>query len=157
MADTFDHLLAIIVEVDAHIDAQTARAYRDQPLAGHWARITKVCEEAGEVWRALSKATGENPRKGVCGTWDELLEELGDAMSAAACGIQHITKDEARTREVIVAAFEKAYRRIPEYGTNGVSGDRPHEEWGGCEGGRCWCDAQHTAAEVADLNGAHHG
>jgi NTP pyrophosphatase (non-canonical NTP hydrolase) len=112
---TFERLLAIIGEVDAHLDANTAEGFREQPLAGHWARITKVCEEAGEVWKALSKLTGENPRKGVCGTEDELLDELGDTLSAAACAIQHITKDETRTAAVIVAALEKAHRRAGEF------------------------------------------
>jgi NTP pyrophosphatase (non-canonical NTP hydrolase) len=107
-------LMAIIRDVDAHIDAHTAPEYQEQPLAGHWARITKVCEEAGEVWQALSKCTGENYRKGVCGTWADLLAELGDTVSAAACAIQHITKDEDRTAAVIMAAFEKAHARIPQ-------------------------------------------
>jgi NTP pyrophosphatase (non-canonical NTP hydrolase) len=108
-------LMVIVRDVDAHLDANTAEPYRRQPLAGDWARITKVCEEAGEVWKALSKATGENPRKGVCGTWDELLEELGDTASAALCAIQHVTKDEARTAAVLVAALEKAHRRVGEF------------------------------------------
>ncbi len=115
MTDEFGRLMAIVRDVDAHLDANTAAPYREQPLAGDWARITKVCEEAGEVWKALSKATGENPRKGVCGTWDELLEELGDTASAALCAIQHITKDEARTADVFVAALEKAHRRVSEF------------------------------------------
>jgi NTP pyrophosphatase (non-canonical NTP hydrolase) len=115
VAETFEHLLAIVREVDAHLDANTAEAYQLQPLAGHWARVTKVCEEAGEVWKALSKATGENPRKGVCGTWEELLEELGDTASAALCAIQHITKDEADTGAVLVAALAKAHRRVGEF------------------------------------------
>jgi hypothetical protein len=113
-AGIFGRLLRIVRDVDAHLDANTADAYREQPLAGHWARITKVCEEAGEVWAALSKCTGENPRKGVCGTWDDLLAELGDTASAAWCAVQHVTKDEARTAAVIVAAFEKAHRRVAE-------------------------------------------
>lgn len=115
MADEFTRLIAIARDVDAHLDANTAEAYREQPLAGHWARVTKVCEEAGEVWKALSKLTGENPRKGVCGTEDELLGELGDTLSAAWCAIQHVTKDEVRTAAVIVAALEKAHRRVGEF------------------------------------------
>ena len=102
----------IVREVDAHLDANTAQPYRDQPLAGHWARVTKVCEEAGEVWRALSKLTGENPRKGVCGTEDELLEELADTAMAAICGIQHMTKDSDRTQAVLAAAVNKAAERV---------------------------------------------
>lgn len=114
-AGELKRLMAIVRDVDAHLDANTAEPYRQQPLGADWARITKVCEEAGEVWKALSKATGENPRKGLCGTWDDVLEELGDTASAALCAIQHITKDEARTAAVLVAALEKAHRRVGEF------------------------------------------
>jgi NTP pyrophosphatase (non-canonical NTP hydrolase) len=117
MADrlTLDELLETVTVVDANIDASAAPAYRAQPLAADWARVTKVCEEAGEVWRALSKWTGENPRKGVCGTRDDLLGELGDTVSAAMCAIQHLTKDTAETWAVVSAALIKARQRIAEY------------------------------------------
>jgi NTP pyrophosphatase (non-canonical NTP hydrolase) len=106
-------MLAMIREVDAHCDASRAPAFSQQPLAADWARITKVCEEAGEVWEALSKATGENPRKGT-GSWDTVLEELGDVFSASVCAIQHVTKDERRTLGVMMAALRKAHLRISE-------------------------------------------
>ena len=110
-------------DVDAHLDANTAQPYRDQPLAGHWARVTKVCEEAGEVWAALSKLTGENPRKGVCGTEDELLGELGDTAMAAMCAVQHLTKDTERTQAVLAAAINKAADRVARHATaNGRNG-----------------------------------
>ena len=101
----------IVRDVDAHLDASTAQSYRDQPLAADWARVTKVCEEAGEVWAALSKLTGENARKGVCGTEDELLGELADTAMAAMCAIQHLTKDVERTQAVLAAAMGKAESR----------------------------------------------
>ena len=41
------------------------------------------------------------------------------------------------------------------YGTDPYGADkrwvpvkRPHEEWGGCAGGHCWCGAQHTGADL---------
>ena len=112
---TLGELLAAVEAVDAHIDANTGPDYLAQPLARDWARVTKVCEEAGEVWKALSKYTGENPRKGKCGTLEELLDELGDTASAAVCAIQHLTKDTARTWEVVSAALDKAVHRISEF------------------------------------------
>lgn len=108
-------LLETVELVDAAIDAHAAPDYAAQPLAADWARVTKVCEEAGEVWQALSKWTGENPRKGVCGTLDDLLGELADCVSAAMCAIQHLTKDADRTWEVVSAAFIKARDRISTY------------------------------------------
>lgn len=111
----------IVREVDAHLDANTSEPYLEQPLAGHWARVTKVCEEAGEVWRALSNLTGENPRKGVCGTEDELLEELADTAMAAICGIQHMTKDTERTQAVLAAAVNKSAERVRRHAASGDS------------------------------------
>ena len=110
-----EDLLEVIRAVDAHLDSATAPDYLEQPLAAHWARVTKVCEEAGEVWRALSRLTGENPRRGACGTLDELYEELGDTVSAAMCAIQHLTKDTDATWAVISAALIKARNRAGEH------------------------------------------
>lgn|SRR5512146_262036 len=112
---TLPEFLDAVEAVDAHIDANTGPDYHAQPLARDWARVTKVCEESGEVWKALSKYTGENPRKGKCGTLDELLGELGDTASAAICAIQHLTKDTGRTWEIVSAALDKAMNRISEF------------------------------------------
>ena len=113
---TLNRALTIIRNVDEWLDSEMSPDYAAQPLAHDWARITKVCEEAGEVWKALSRETGENPRKGACGTEDELLEELADTASAAMCAIQHRTKNTARTASVIMAAMEKAAKRAAEAG-----------------------------------------
>lgn len=111
-AMTLPDLLEAVEIVDAHLDANTAPDYLTQPLALDWARVTKVCEEAGEVWAALSKYTGENPRKGKCGSLDDLLGELGDTASAAICAIQHLTKDTGQTWGVVSAALAKARSRV---------------------------------------------
>jgi hypothetical protein len=104
--------LAIIELVDAYLDSSASGDYREQPLAQDWARITKVCEEAGEVWKEWSRYTGENPRKGLCGSEAELLGELADTAAAAMLAIQHVTKDRARTWAVVAAALLKAQSRV---------------------------------------------
>jgi NTP pyrophosphatase (non-canonical NTP hydrolase) len=104
-------MLKAVEVVDTWLDSDVSPDYRAQPLAHDWARITKVCEEAGEVWRALSKETGENPRKGVCGTEDELLGELGDTVCAGLFAIQHRTKDTTRTLAIVATALAKARER----------------------------------------------
>lgn len=109
---TLEDMLAIVELVDAYLDSSASPDYRAQPLAQDWARYTKVCEEAGEVWKELSRLTGENPRKGFCGSEEELLGELGDTVSAGLCAIQHATKDKNRTWAVVAAALLKAQGRV---------------------------------------------
>jgi NTP pyrophosphatase (non-canonical NTP hydrolase) len=108
---TLGWALEAVELVDAHLDSSASGDYRAQPLAQRWARVTKVCEEAGEVWQALSKVTGENPRKGTCASEEDLLGELGDTVSAALCAIQHLTKDREATWQVVAQALMKAARR----------------------------------------------
>ena len=95
--------------VDAHLDREVAQAYQDQPLAQHWARITKVMEEAGEAINELIGVTGQNPRKGVYSDMDKLLGELADVALTGIYAIQHFTKDEARTLALV--ADKCAYHR----------------------------------------------
>lgn len=109
---THEEMLKIIERVDTYLDSHGNPEYRKQPLAQHWSRVTKVCSEAGEVWEELSKVTGENARKGYCGSTDALLSELGDTACAALLGMQHITKDAEQTWHYFLAALEKANGRI---------------------------------------------
>jgi hypothetical protein len=106
-------ILETIELVDAHLDADTAQAYRDQPLAGHWSRIAKAQSEANEAVEALAGVTGENPRKGVCDTWEHVCEELADTACAGLLGIQHVTKDARQTWVIFLAALDKARSRVP--------------------------------------------
>jgi NTP pyrophosphatase (non-canonical NTP hydrolase) len=46
-------------------------------------RIVKVMEEAGEAAAAIIGMTGQNPRKGIAATREELLSELADVIIAA--------------------------------------------------------------------------
>jgi len=109
---TLEEFLAAVEAVNAWLDGDMSPEYAAQPLAHTIARVTKVCEESGEVWAALSKWTGENPRKGVCGTRADVLAELGDTVSAGICAIQHITGDIDLTWAVVSSALVKARTRI---------------------------------------------
>jgi hypothetical protein len=108
---TLPEFLAAVETANDWLDSDVAPHYRVQPLAHLWARVTKVCSEAGEVMDALSALTGENPRKGVCGTEAELRAELGDAACAAILAIQHLTGDTAATWTVLSAALVKVRER----------------------------------------------
>jgi NTP pyrophosphatase (non-canonical NTP hydrolase) len=108
---TLEEFLDAVQVGNDWLDSDVSPEYLAQPLAHLWSRVTKICEEAGEVWKALSRWTGENPRKGVSGTKDDLLAELGDTASGAILAIQHLTSDTAVTWEVVCAALEKVRRR----------------------------------------------
>lgn len=75
--------------LSAWIDGTPTNQARD-PEAVMWSRVTKVCEESGEVWRALAAAVGENPRKGVHGSLADVVDELLDTASAALAAVAHI-------------------------------------------------------------------
>lgn len=109
-------VLEIIRNVDLWLDAEPEESYVGQPLAQDWARVAKASEEVGEAIEALIAYTGQNPRKGVCGTLDDLLGELADVAVTGMFGIQHFTKDTAWTAAVVMASLEKAAKRAAEAG-----------------------------------------
>ncbi|HEV2375987.1 MAG TPA: MazG-like family protein [Streptosporangiaceae bacterium] len=62
-------------------------------------RLLKLTEEVGEAAEALIGARGLNPRKGVCRTQADLLDELCDVIITAAIAMSAITDggaDQAR-------------------------------------------------------------
>lgn len=86
-------------------------------------RIMKLGEEIGEAreavegyfaaiqigyGRVVSKylgATGQNPRKGVTHTMDDVLDELADIAGTALSAIQHFTGNIDETREILIRKF----------------------------------------------------
>lgn len=86
-------LNGILAGIDTWLDDNCADQYKDQPLAQDWARIAKLQEEAGEAIQKFIGYTGQNPRKGVCNSQDDVLDELADVAVTAMAAIQHFTKD----------------------------------------------------------------
>jgi hypothetical protein len=107
------------------LDGAVAETYQGQPLAQDWARVAKVMEEAGEAIAALIACTGQNPRKGVCGTQDDMLSELADTAMTAIFGIQHFTKDARQTWAIVSAAMAKAHARALAAKTTGFLASQP--------------------------------
>lgn len=56
-------------------------------------RIMKLTEEAGEVTQAVIGTLGQNPRKGVTHTWDDVQAELCDVMFTAMVALTTLTPD----------------------------------------------------------------
>ena len=99
--------------IDEWLDGSIGTQYTG--LAQDWARVSKICEEAGEAIAALIGATGQNPRKGQTHTMDDVLGELADACITGALAIQHFTKDHTVTRQIIRSKLLATERRAFEH------------------------------------------
>lgn len=102
MNGRWQELRDLIAWADTHLDSRVAEVYKAQPLAQDWARVAKVGEEAGEAIDALIGITGQNPRKGDYGSLSDLLGELADVALAGLYAMQHFTKDEDQTMELLL-------------------------------------------------------
>lgn len=56
-------------------------------------RIMKLTEEAGEVSQAVTGVMGQNPRKGVTHTWDDVQAEVCDVILTAMVVLTTLTPD----------------------------------------------------------------
>jgi NTP pyrophosphatase (non-canonical NTP hydrolase) len=74
-------------------------------------RVLKLLEEAGEAAAAYIGMVGQNPRKGVTHTKEQLLDELADVAVTALCAIQHFTQDTYITRELFTGKLRRIVDR----------------------------------------------
>ena len=68
----------------------------ESPAGGREAlllRMLKLSEEVGEVAEAVIGAIGQNPRKGVTHTWDDVQGELCDVVITALVALRTLTPD----------------------------------------------------------------
>ncbi|MBA4864798.1 hypothetical protein H1V43_26295 [Streptomyces sp. PSKA54] len=56
-------------------------------------RMLKLSEEVGETAQAVIGAIGQNPRKGVTHTWDDVQSELCDVVITALVTLRTLTPD----------------------------------------------------------------
>jgi NTP pyrophosphatase (non-canonical NTP hydrolase) len=71
-------------------------------------RVLKLSEGVGEVAEAVIGATGQNPRKGVTHTWDDVQGELCDVVITALVALRTLTPD---TREVFTRHLARVTER----------------------------------------------
>lgn len=69
--------------------------------------MLKLTEEVGEVAQAVIGATGQNPRKGVTHSWEDVQGELCDVVITALVALRTLTPE---AREV----FEGHLARVRE-------------------------------------------
>ncbi|WP_329409289.1 MazG-like family protein [Streptomyces sp. NBC_00704] len=82
-------------------------------------RVLKLSEEVGEVAQAVIGATGQNPRKGVDHTWEDVQAELCDVVVTALVALRTLTPDAP-------AVFARHLARVADRSLgDGDVGDRP--------------------------------
>ncbi|MFJ2575321.1 MazG-like family protein [Kitasatospora aureofaciens] len=79
-----------------HLVAWLDEASTQSPQEERLLRILKLSEEIGEVGAAVIGATGQNPRKGVTHTWEDVQHELCDVVFSALVALRTLTPDAAR-------------------------------------------------------------
>lgn len=105
-------ILIELAQVDAWLDDAVSPAYKAQPLAQDWARLSKVGEKLGEAIDAFILHTGQNPRKPQEDCMDEVLGELADVALTAILCMLHFTKDESKAGAVLVDKVQAIGRRM---------------------------------------------
>lgn len=88
-----------------------SNAHRD-PEAVTWGRIAKITEESGEVIAAFIGATGQNPRKGVTHTMDDVVEELLDVAVTALGAVEHLTGNKSESMALLERKVAKVCARL---------------------------------------------
>lgn len=77
-------------------------------------RLGKVNVEAGELWDAVEGWTGENPRKGVYATREDVIKELIDCASASLCALEYMTGDKGKSIWMLAAQVAGNAQRLSE-------------------------------------------
>ncbi|MFI8187779.1 MazG-like family protein [Streptomyces sp. NPDC085946] len=78
------------------VDALWASLEAASPVDGREGvllRVLKLSEEVGEVAEAVIGATGQNPRKGLSHTWDDVRSELCDVAVTALVALRSLTSE----------------------------------------------------------------
>jgi NTP pyrophosphatase (non-canonical NTP hydrolase) len=79
-----------LADLAAWLDRMNGRGHDETTM-----RILKVTEESGEVAAAWVGVTGQNPRKGITHTLDDVADELCDVAVAALVALYSVTTDPA--------------------------------------------------------------
>ncbi|MFF6954364.1 MazG-like family protein [Streptomyces iakyrus] len=98
-------------ELWSSIDALHEWLDTNRPVEGREGlllRILKLSEEVGEVSQAVIGATGQNPRKGVTHTWEDVEAELCDVVITALMALRTLTPE---ARDVFARHLERVTRR----------------------------------------------
>lgn len=77
-------------------------------------RVGKIWVEAGELGDAIEGWTGENPRKGVYASRDDVIKELIDCASASLCALEYMTGDKGESVVMLARQVAGNAQRLSE-------------------------------------------
>ena len=88
----------------AHLDEVNGTSDHERAL-----RLMKLSEEVGEVTEAYIGMTGQNPRKGVTHTREDVAEELCDVVISAMIALCSFADDPAAALRAKIEAVDARY------------------------------------------------
>lgn len=100
----------MLAELSKWIDESPANMARD-PEAATWGRLAKVSEECGEVIQAYIGVTGQNPRKGVHASIDDVKKELLDVAVTALAAYEHLEGNKDTSIYALYEFIWEVYKR----------------------------------------------
>ncbi|HEY1704072.1 MAG TPA: MazG-like family protein [Trebonia sp.] len=105
-----DDAWATIGEITSRLDASSALPPETEKLL----RIMKLTEEAGEVTQAVIGVMGQNPRKGITHTWDDVHAELCDVIFTAMVALATLAPDAPEVFDAHLARVAARSLREPD-------------------------------------------
>lgn len=99
---------ADLVSLSQWIDA--GNAHRDSE-AVTWGRLAKLTEESGEVIAAYIGASGQNPRKGITHSIEDVFSELLDVAVTALGAFEHLDGHRGRALDELDSKIGKVWLR----------------------------------------------
>jgi len=102
-----------LCEMSTMIDNSPAYAHCDTETV-LWRRCTKAVQEIGEVMEALAGVVGENPRKGVTHTMEDVEDELLDVAVSALGAVAHLHDNACDVGGLLSAHVHKIHARMKE-------------------------------------------
>lgn len=84
-----EHVWDTVDRLVAWLDAASTLPHDTERLL----RVMKLSEEVGETTQALTGVLGQNPRKGVTHTWQDVENELCDVILTAMVALTTLNPD----------------------------------------------------------------
>lgn len=110
-----------LVFLSKWIDRANVDAGRDAE-AITWGRLAKIAEEDGEVIRAFIAATGQNPRKGLSGSLNDVKKELLDVAITALGAFEHLDNHQGQAISTLLHAISNVSQRAVTFETERKKG-----------------------------------